>query len=212
GKGDEGFRAEQLLLMAAGFRPVKDVFASQGPLSLDVFYPFYLLLGQSLAGARLAVVVYSLLAILAVYATARLVGGRAGGWSAAALLIASPTFLKNSRLALVEIPAILPAIVALGAALAYQRGRDRRWLIVSALALALALAIKPMIVAVVPAVGLALLLTPALPTRPWGPSLPMAPQPPLHPTMGPLSPHVHPTMGPLSPHGPVRGRGGAKLP
>ena len=57
GKGDEGIRAEQLLLMAAGFRPVKDVFASQGPLSLDVFYPFYLLLGQTLAGARLAVVV-----------------------------------------------------------------------------------------------------------------------------------------------------------
>jgi hypothetical protein len=162
GKGDEGIRAEQLLLMAAGFRPVKDVFASQGPLSLDIFYPFYLALGQTLAGARLAVVVYSVLAVLAVYATARLVGGRMGGWSAAVLLIASPTFLKNSRLALVEIPAILPAIVALGAALAYQRGRDRRWLIVSALALALALAIKPMIVAVVPAVGLALLLAPAL--------------------------------------------------
>ena len=158
GKGDEGIRAEQLLLMAAGFRPVKEVFASQGPLSLDIFYPFYMLLGKTLAGARLAVVLYSLLSILAVYATARLVGGRLGGWLAAAMLIASPTFLKNSRLALVEIPAILPAIVALGAALAYQRQADRRWLIVSALALALALAIKPMVIAVVPAVGLALLL------------------------------------------------------
>ena len=160
GKGDEGIRAEQLLLMAAGFRPVKEVFASQGPLSLDVFYPFYLLLGQTLAGARLAVVVWSILAILATYWTARLVGGRAGGWLAAALLIASPTFLKNSRLALVEIPAILPAIVALGAALAYQGRGERRWLIVSAVALALALAIKPMVVAVVPAVGLVLLLRP----------------------------------------------------
>ena len=158
GKGDEGIRAEQLLLMAAGFRPVKDVFASQGPLSLDVFYPFYLLLGQTLAGARLAVVVASILAILAVYWTARLVGGQAGGWLAAVLLIASPTFLKNSRLALVEIPAILPAVVALGAALAYQQRGGRRWLIASAVALALALAIKPMVVAVVPAVGLALLL------------------------------------------------------
>src|SRR4051812_50027179 len=53
GKGDEGIRAEQLLLMAVGFRPVKDVFASQGPLSLDIFLPFYLLLGQTLAGAPL---------------------------------------------------------------------------------------------------------------------------------------------------------------
>ena len=158
GKGDEGIRAEQLLLMAAGYRPVKEVFASQGPLSLDVFYPFYLLLGETLAGARLAVVVWSVLAILATYWTARLAGGRVGGWLAAALLIASPTFLKNSRLALVEIPAILPAIVALGAALAYQRRGERRWLIVSAVALAVALAIKPMVVAVVPAVGLALVL------------------------------------------------------
>ncbi len=158
GKGDEGIRAEQLLLMAAGFRPVKDVFASQGPLSLDVFYPFYLLLGETLAGARLAVVVASVLSVLAVYWAARMVGGRVGGWVAAALLIASPTYLKNSRLALVEIPAMLPAIVALGAVLAYQRRGDRRWLIASAVALALALAIKPMVVAVVPAIGLALLL------------------------------------------------------
>jgi hypothetical protein len=158
GKGDEGIRAEQLLLMAAGFRPVKEVFASQGPLSLDVFYPFYLVLGETLAGARLAVVVWSVLSILAVYFSARLVGGRVGGWVAAALLIASPTYLKNSRLALVEIPSVLPAIVALGAALAYQQRRDRRWLLVSAVALALALAIKPMVVAVVPAVGLALVL------------------------------------------------------
>lgn len=158
GKGDEGIRAEQLLLMAAGFRPVKEVFASQGPLSLDVFYPFYLLLGETLAGARLAVVVASLLTILAVYWTARLAGGRLGGWLAAAFLIASPTFLKNSRLAYVEIPAILPAVVALGAALAFQRDGRRRWLVASAVALALALAIKPMVAAVVPAVGLALLL------------------------------------------------------
>jgi hypothetical protein len=158
GKGDEGIRAEQLLLMAAGFRPVKEVFASQGPLSLDVFYPFYLLLGETLAGARLAVVVWSVLAIVATYWTAKLAGGSLGGWLAAALLIASPTFLKNSRLALVEIPAILPAIVALGAALAYQQRGERRWLIAAAVALALALAIKPMVVAVVPAVGLALLL------------------------------------------------------
>ena len=158
GKGDEGIRAEQLLLMAAGFRPVKEVFASQGPLSLDVFYPFYLLLGETLAGARLAVVIWSVLAILATYWTAKLAGGSLGGWLAAALLIASPTFLKNSRLALVEIPAILPAIVALGAAIADQRRGERRWLIASAVALALALAIKPMVVAVVPAVGLVLLL------------------------------------------------------
>lgn len=160
GKADEGTRAEQLLLMAAGFRPVKDVFASQGPLSLDVFYPFFLLLDRTLAGARLAVVFYSLLELLAVFWLGRLVGGRVGSWAAALLLLASPTFLKNSRLALVEVPALLPATLALAAVLAYGRDGRRRWLVASAVALAVALSIKPMVIAVAPAVGLALLLRP----------------------------------------------------
>jgi hypothetical protein len=158
GKGDEGIRAEQLLLMAHGFRPVKEIFASQGPLSLDVFYPFFALAGGSLAGARLAVVVYSILCVLVVFWIGRLVGGRVGGVVAAALLLLSPTFLKNSRLALVEVPALLPATVALGAALSYQANGRRRWIVVAAVASAVALAIKPMIAPVVPAVLLALLL------------------------------------------------------
>ncbi len=158
GKGDEGIRAEQLLLMAHGFRPVKEVFASQGPLSLDVFYPFFALAGGTLAGARLAAVVYSILCLLAVYWVGRQVGGRLGGWAAAGLLLLSPTFLKNSRLALVEIPALLPATLALGAAFAYQLEGRRRWLVVSAVATATALAVKPMVAPVVPAVVLALAL------------------------------------------------------
>ncbi len=158
GKADEGTRAAQLQLMEAGFRPVRDIFASQGPLSLDVFYPFFSLHGGTLAGARLAVVVYSLLGLLGVYWLGRLVGGRAGGWAAAALLLLSPTYLVNSRLALVEVPALVPATFALGAALAYGLDGRRRWLIASAIGLALALSIKPMLLSVVPAIGLALLL------------------------------------------------------
>src|SRR6476620_10331816 len=34
GSFDEGIRAEQLLLMSAGYRPFRDIFASQGPLLL----------------------------------------------------------------------------------------------------------------------------------------------------------------------------------
>ena len=158
GKADEGIRAEQLLLMAAGFRPVRDIFASQGPLSLDVFYPFFVLMGETLAGARLAAVVYSVLGLVAVYWLARLAGGQLAGWTAGALLLLSPTYLKNSRLALVEIPALLPATLAIGAALAYQRGGRLLWLITSAAALALALAIKPMMLPAVPAVALAVAL------------------------------------------------------
>ena len=60
GSFDEGIRSEQLLLMAAGYRPFRDIFASQGPLLLDLLYPFYLLFGQTLAAARSGVVACSL--------------------------------------------------------------------------------------------------------------------------------------------------------
>src|SRR5215212_1932349 len=52
GKFDEGIRTAQLMLMSHGFRPVRDIFASQGPLSLDVFFPFWEAAGETLGGAR----------------------------------------------------------------------------------------------------------------------------------------------------------------
>ena len=155
---DEGIRGLQLRLMAAGFRPVSEIYASQGPLSLTALYPLYVAFGGDIVAARLAVVVYSLVGLLAVYWLGRLVGGRVGGWAAAGLLLLSPTYLVNSRLALVEVPALVPATLALGAGLAYGLDGRRRWLLASAVALALALSIKPMTVPVVPAIGLALLL------------------------------------------------------
>lgn len=158
GKFDEGIRAEQLLLMRAGFRPVRDIFAAQGPLSLDIFYPPFVAFGETLAAARSAVVLYSLLGLLAVAWVGRLVGGRLAGLVALALLVLSPLYLKNSRLALLEVPAMVPATLSLGAALAAQASADRRWLVASAACFALALMIKPMVVAVGLPIGVALLL------------------------------------------------------
>ena len=121
GKFDEGIRVEQLLLMQAGFRPVRDIFAAQGPLSLDSFFVPYLAFGQTLGAARAAVVIYSLLGLTAVYWVGNLLSGRLGGGLAATVLVLSPLYLKNSRLALLEVPALVPATVALGAALSWQR-------------------------------------------------------------------------------------------
>jgi hypothetical protein len=168
-KFDEGIRAEQLLLMRAGFRPVRDIFTAQGPLSLHIFYPAYVLLGETLTAARGAVVLYSMLGLLAVYWTARQAAGRPAGLLAVLLLALSPLYLKNSRLALLEVPALAPATVALGAALRYQACREAsgwerrlgsRWLLISAASLAIALLIKPIVVGVAPPIGLALLLRP----------------------------------------------------
>ena len=91
---DEGIRGMQLLLMSAGYRPMQEIFSSQGPLLLDMLFPFYRLFGETLGAARLAVGVYSLLGILGVYAAARAMGGPVGGAVAALLLTLSPNYLR----------------------------------------------------------------------------------------------------------------------
>ena len=155
---DEGIRAEQLFLMAQGFRPYRDIYAAQGPLLLDTLYPFYRLFGETLGAIRLGVGVLSLLGLAGAYLAARVVGGPVGGLLACALLALSPAYLEGSRLALAEVPSIVPALFALALALRYQAGGGRRWLVGSALLMGVALLLKPMIVPAGLAVGLALLL------------------------------------------------------
>src|SRR6476646_1367133 len=83
---DEGIRGIQLLLMSAGYRPMQEILSSQGPLLLDMLYPWYRLFGETLGAARLATGVYSLLGILGLYGAALAVGGPVGGTVAALLL------------------------------------------------------------------------------------------------------------------------------
>ena len=168
GKFDEGIRGTQLMLMAAGHRPFREIFASQGPLSLDVFYPTYALFGQTLGAARLAPALFSIVGIVVAAWTARHAGGLVAGAVTGLLLTLSPIFLKNSRLALVEVPALVPAIGAVGAALAYGRSGDRRWLVGAGALMALALAIKPIVAPALVPIGLAILLRGRASRRDWG--------------------------------------------
>jgi hypothetical protein len=155
---DEGIRAEQLLLMAQGFRPYRDIYAAQGPLLLDTLYPFYRAFGESLGAVRLGVGVLSLVGLVGAFLTARQVGGLTGGLFACALLALSPAYLEGSRLALAEVPSLAPATLSIAAALRYQAGAGRAWLIGSALLLGIALLLKPMVVAAAVPIGLAILL------------------------------------------------------
>jgi hypothetical protein len=154
---DEGIRTEQLFLMSAGYRPFRDIFAAQGPLLLDLLHPWFVLFGQDLAAARLAVGVYSLLGLAGAYWVGRLVAGVAGGALAALLLAMSPLYLEGSRLALAEVPAMAPAILAVGCALVYAERGGRGWLVATGLFLATSLLIKPITLAAAVPVGLALL-------------------------------------------------------
>jgi hypothetical protein len=158
---DEGIRAEQLFLMAQGYRPFKDIFAAQGPLLLDAFYPLYALFGslldQPLVAVRLVAVSYSLIGLAALYWVGRQLAGRMGGLASALVLGLSPLYLEGSRLALAEVPALAPAILALGCALRYRdRGRPI-WLVGAGLLVTLGLLMKPIVFAAAPAVALAAL-------------------------------------------------------
>jgi hypothetical protein len=154
----EGIRAAQLQLMAAGYRPCVEIFCNQGPLLFYAIYPSYALLGGTLEAVRSGAVLFSLLGIAATYWVGYLLGGRTGAVIAALLVAISPTYLKFSRLALAEVPAEAPAILAVGAALAFQRSGRDRWLISAALLVAFSLLLKPVTLAVCAPVGLAVLL------------------------------------------------------
>lgn len=149
---DEGVHLESLLLLAQGYEPFAEIAAAQGPLHLHSHLPFFLLFGQSLLAARLAVVSYSLLGLLGVWWIGRQVAGPWAGLAALALLAVSPTYLRFSRQVLADVPALGPTILAFGAALAYRRGGRERWLVAAGVLLALGLLVKPLVVPAVPAV------------------------------------------------------------
>jgi Dolichyl-phosphate-mannose-protein mannosyltransferase len=162
---DEGIRGIQLLLMRAGFRPFEDIYASQGPLLLDLLYPLYMAFGGSLAAVRLAVAAYSLVGIVATYLVSRALAGPVGAAAATTLLVLSPTYLRNSRQALSETVALGPAVLAVWAAVLYARRGSNRWLFAAGALLALSLLIKPITIAAALPVGLCVLMRGGRPLR-----------------------------------------------
>jgi 4-amino-4-deoxy-L-arabinose transferase-like glycosyltransferase len=162
---DEGIRGVQLRLLQAGFRPVSDIYASQGPLSLWLFWPGVALVGPDIVVARMTVAVNSLIVLLGTAWLARARGGPFAGIVAAAVLAVSPVFLDNSRLAFVEVPSIAPTVLSLVLLLVFQRSGQRGWLAASAVLLAIGTLAKPM-AAIAGLPALILLLAPSSPRLP----------------------------------------------
>jgi hypothetical protein len=158
GSFDEGVRAQQLLLMSAGYRPFRDIFASQGVLLLDLLYPFFWLGGESLLAARLGVVTFSLLGLGAAYWAGRAFSGRLAASIALGLLLLSPLYLQGSRLALAEVPSLVPAVFALAMTLSYVRHARWELAVLAVLGATIAVLVKPMAVAVLPAVAAGMLM------------------------------------------------------
>lgn len=148
GSFDEGIRAEQLLLMDHGYRPYRDIFASQGPLLLDLLYPFYALFGRTLGAIRLGVSVLSLVGLIGAWWAGRAVSPLAG-LVAASLLAISPGYLEGSRLALAEIPSLAPCLWGIGCGLRWLRSGSMGWLYGATALVTIGILIKPMALAAV---------------------------------------------------------------
>src|SRR5436190_10021577 len=155
GSYPEGIRAEQLLLMASGFRPFRDIFSDQGPWLLQALYPGYVLLGGSLIGVRVVVVLASLVGLGAIFWLLRQVAGPPAGLAALVLLALSPLYLQFSRLAVAEVLALAPAMVALGCALRFASCPKARWVLAASGCLALSLLIKPITIGMALPIALA---------------------------------------------------------
>lgn len=160
GSYPEGVRAEQLLLMSLGYRPFRDIFSDQGPWLLDVLYPGFALFGPNLVGVRAVVVAASLVGLAATGWLAYRFGGPLAGLASLGLLVASPTYLKFSRLSVAEPVALAAALLALVAAVRFGDSGRGRWLVGAGTLLGVSLLIKPISLGVGPAVALVVLLGP----------------------------------------------------
>ncbi len=150
---DEGVYLESFLLMARGFLPFREISTSQGPLHLYAQFPFFVLFGQTIEAARAASVISSLLALGGVWWIGRQLAGRWAGLGGSLLLLVSPTYLRFSRQAMADIPALAPAALAIGAALAYRRHGRPSLLMAAAFLMALGILMKPIVLpAVIPVI------------------------------------------------------------
>jgi 4-amino-4-deoxy-L-arabinose transferase-like glycosyltransferase len=138
---DEGMYWSSLRAMVTGFARYNPLFHSQPPVFLASVYPLYLLFGQTLPAARIATLLYALVAIVAGYFVGRALGGRWAGVATTALLALSPLFLGTTRILLPVAPALALGLVGLACALAApaHTGQRRRWLaLASGIALGMA--------------------------------------------------------------------------
>lgn len=113
---DEGVYWSSLRAMYAGNSLFTPVFSSQPPFFLLSLYPLVALFGPSLLVARLEVVIFSLLGILAMYLLARRLGGPWAGMGAALLLAGDYLAVIQAQTIEAEAPSVALMIVAVAAA------------------------------------------------------------------------------------------------
>lgn len=148
---DEGINVCLAWLVHDGYPLYARVWSDHAPgLIVAVAWAFRLA-GVSLAAARGLTVLFAIAGLLGAAGCAREIalgqgGGRGAGWlaawAAAAALAVAPNFWWASRAAMIDIPMLSAAAVAMAAGFAFGRTRRRAWLAAAAAAYGLSLWIK----------------------------------------------------------------------
>ena len=129
---DEGVYWQSLRAMANGHPLFGSVFSSQPPLFLLSIYPFYMIFGQSLSAARLALILFSLAGVTGTYVAGRALGHRSIGAVACLLLSLDPLYEHGAHTLQADLPSIALQVWAVACAALAMRatGRRRGWLTV----------------------------------------------------------------------------------
>ncbi len=123
---DEGVYWQSLRAMAEGHRLFDPVFSSQPPLFLLSVYPFYVIFGQELGAARVALAIFAVSGIVGTYIVGRALEHRMAGAVASLLLALDPLYEYAAHVLRAELPSIVLQIWAVAFALLAMRATPAR--------------------------------------------------------------------------------------
>ncbi|HVU12030.1 MAG TPA: glycosyltransferase family 39 protein [Phototrophicaceae bacterium] len=139
---DEGVYLTTFKSVQAGFPLYQQTYFSQLPGIFLTTFPIYALLGSTLAAARLAVFIYSLLGLLAIFWLGWEFNSPSFGFVAIGFLYLIPIY--TAQILTFHGDSLPPTFstLALAAIIHFRRSRQRRWIVLSACCAAIAVAIK----------------------------------------------------------------------
>jgi len=155
---DEGVYMASASMMLEGYKLFSEIFSSQPPLFVSSIAGSFLLLGKSLAAARLVSILTSMLAIVSCYLISRRVSGPVAGLTSALFLSVSPNFLFYSRAAMAEVPSIGLGMLSVWLCFRYLHAKRAGELFACGIVLSLAVLMKLFAACILPLLILGLAL------------------------------------------------------
>jgi hypothetical protein len=145
--GDEGFELAKATLCLKGFHLYSDVWNDQPPLHTLIVTQVLKHISPSILGPRLITSAFAMLLLSAVFFICLRIHGLVVATLTTAFLIFSPGFLELASSCMLEIPALAPAVTALGILLWH---RTWKWVVFGGLLFGIGLDMKLIVLILLP--------------------------------------------------------------